>query len=225
VEELASGVTLHPIADRDQALGWLTTEHAAILAAVEHAVVRGFDEHAVRLAEAVGQFLNLRGHWHDWAASQRTALAAAVRLGDRPAQARIHRQLGIVHTQVGHPADARADLTRALDLYVELGDPIGQAATHRSFSSLLTPSTAAVGHAEQALALYRAAGDEDGGGNALNDVGYYSAQLGQHQRAVEYCRKIMERWIQTCRRELLDRTLITRVGWPCCRGPEPGDTD
>jgi hypothetical protein len=39
-------------------------------------------------------FFFRRGHWHDWAATQRTGLAAARRLGDVEAQAHAHRGIG-----------------------------------------------------------------------------------------------------------------------------------
>ena len=64
-----------------------------LLAAVAHARRAGFDSHAWQLAWTLADFLQRRGHWHDLAAAQRTALAAAQRAGDRPGQANAHRDL------------------------------------------------------------------------------------------------------------------------------------
>src|SRR5438094_233498 len=76
----------HP-ADHRQALAWFEAEHQVLLAAVTLAAESGFDTHAWQLPWAMASFLQARGHWQERAATQRTALAAATRLGDIAAQA------------------------------------------------------------------------------------------------------------------------------------------
>ena len=73
--------------DHRQALAWFEAEHQVLLAALTLAAGSGFDTHAWQLPWAMTPFLQARGHWQEWAATQRTALAAATRLGDTAAQA------------------------------------------------------------------------------------------------------------------------------------------
>jgi len=66
-------------AGHEQALAWFEAEHQVLLAAVALAAGSGFDSHAWQLPWAMASFLRTRGHWQEWAATQRTALAAATR--------------------------------------------------------------------------------------------------------------------------------------------------
>ena len=75
------------LADYQQALAWFDAEHQVLLAAVSLAAGSGFDSHAWQLPWALLSFLQAHGHWQEWAATQRTALAAATRLADTVAQA------------------------------------------------------------------------------------------------------------------------------------------
>ena len=91
VAPVGPGVTPEVLADRGQALAWLEAEHRVLAAAVERAAATGFDIHGWQLAWTLTTFLDRRGFWHDWAATQRIALAASTRLGDRDALARTRR--------------------------------------------------------------------------------------------------------------------------------------
>jgi hypothetical protein len=95
------GVTPHQLADRQQALDWFTIERPVLLAAVEHAAATGLDTHAWQLPWTMWTFLNRQGHWHDWAAAGRVAVAAAKRVADLPTQARAHRALADAYTPMG----------------------------------------------------------------------------------------------------------------------------
>ena len=112
----------------DEAMTWLSAELPVLLTAVQLAARTGFDTHAWQLAWALSEFLDRRGLWHDWIASQLAALDATKRTSDQPAQARIQRTLGIAYNSVGRPDDAHVHITQALTIYTRLGDPIGQAA-------------------------------------------------------------------------------------------------
>ena len=73
-----------------------------------------------------------------------------------------------------------------LRLYRRLGDRMGEAWTHRSLGGLASVQgrpAEAIGHAEQALDLYRAIGNEISEAETLNNIGYCHAQLGDYQRA------------------------------------------
>ena len=76
------GVFLEEPVGYAEALSWFEAEHHVLLAAVSHAAAAGLDRHAWQLAWALESFLDRRGHWQDWHATQRTALAAARRSGE-----------------------------------------------------------------------------------------------------------------------------------------------
>jgi DNA-binding SARP family transcriptional activator/Tfp pilus assembly protein PilF len=184
------GVVVEELADRADALAWFTAEQAVLLATVELAAAAGFDIHTWQLSRSLANFLDGQGQWHDLAASQEAALAATVRLADRPAQARIHRLLARVAVRLGSRADAQAHLQQALDLYQELGDPLGQGHAEYGLTRLWEGEgrhAEALRHAQRALELYRAAEHRVGQAQALNAVGWCHAQLGDYQKALSYC--------------------------------------
>jgi tetratricopeptide (TPR) repeat protein len=191
----AAGVTVAQLGDYDSGMAWFDTEHAVLLATVHHAAGTGFDAHAWQLAWTLATYLNRRGHWHDWVATQRVALAAAVRLTDRPGQAQAHRGLARAYTQLGRYEDASGHAQHAVDLFDALGDHLGQAHTHLDLARVLARQGRygeALGHAERTLDLYRAAGNRARQATALNTVGWYHAQLGDHQQALAYCRRALD---------------------------------
>ncbi len=189
----APGVTPEQPAD-DQAMAWLTAEHPVLLAAVGHAARNGFDTHTWQLAWGLYTFLDRRGHWHDLITAWRTALDAADRLADPPAQALAHRLLARAHTRLGRYQDAYTHHHAALDLYAKIGDRTGQAHTHRHLAYVWERQgrpRQALGHARQALTLYRAAGHRRGHALTLNAVGWHHALLGNHQQALTHCRQAL----------------------------------
>ncbi len=188
------GVTPELVTDHCQALAWLTTEHRVLLAVLTHAAAGGFDTHAWQLAWTLVTFLDRRGHWHDALATKETALAAARRSADRPAQALAHRLLGQTHTRLGKYDDAHIHLRHALTLYGRLADRTGEARSHLDLGLMRGRQgryRQAITHAEQAHALFRAAGHRVGQANAHNAIGWYHAQLGDHQQALTYCQQAL----------------------------------
>jgi DNA-binding SARP family transcriptional activator len=181
----------HP-ADYTPALAWFTAEHPVLLAAVGHAAAAGFDTHTGLLAWALATFLERRGHWHDWAAVGRAAVAAAERPADPIAQARAHRNLALAYVQLGRLDDAHTQLSHALRPATGAGDPLGQAHTHHNLAYLWARRghpAQALDHALQGLSLYRAAGHQAGQARALNLVGWCHALLGDHQQALTACQQ------------------------------------
>lgn len=192
----------HPI-NHDQTLAWFTAEHATLLAAVEHAAATGFDTHTWQLAWALVTYLTRRGHWHEWSATGRAAVAAAHRLPDLAAQAFAHRNLAGSYTQLRRFDDAHIHLQHALDLYRRVGDLYGQAHTHITLGhvqGLQGHYAEALEYARQALDLCRVAGHRRGQARALNAVGWFHAQLGDHTQAITCCQQAL-----TLLQELDDR--------------------
>jgi tetratricopeptide (TPR) repeat protein len=188
------GVTPEHPADYQQALDWFAAEHPVLLAAVGRAAAGGFDSHTWHLTRTLWTFLDRRGHWHDWAATGRAAVAATHRLADPTAQAYAHRTLAIAYTRLGRFDDAHTQLTHALDLTTQTGDHTEQAHNHQSLGYLWEQRgdyARALHHARQALELHQATGNQDGQALALNAVGWCHGMLGDHQQALTFCQQAL----------------------------------
>jgi tetratricopeptide (TPR) repeat protein len=178
--------------DHRQALAWFEAEHQVLRATIALAAGSGFDVHAWQLPWAVASFLQLRGHWQEWAVAQRTALSAATRLGDVPAQALSCRLLANAYTDLSDPDQARHHYAGSLKLYQRLGNRLGQAKIHQALGVLAQRQgcyTGALDHAGQALSLYQAIGDKPNEAITLNAVGWCHALLGDYQRARAFCQQ------------------------------------
>ncbi len=188
------GVSPEAPVDHGDALAWFTSEYQVLLAAVDEAAAAGFDRHTWQLPWTLVTFLDRRGHWHDLAATQRAALAAARRLPDPTAQAYAHRLLAFAYLRLGRHDDAQSQLRHALDLFGQTGDRGGQAHTHHLLAEDCDRRgrpDEALHHARQALDLYRAAGHQRGQANALNAIGWMHVQLGDHQPALAACEQAL----------------------------------
>jgi tetratricopeptide (TPR) repeat protein/transcriptional regulator with XRE-family HTH domain len=181
-------------ADYWHALAWFEAEHHVLLAAVTLAAGSGFDVHAWQLPWAMMPFLRVRGHYQDWAASQRTALAAATRLGDTAAQAVCNRLLAAAFTNLGDYDRAPGHYAASLELYRRVGNRGGEAKIHQDLGVLAERRgrhAEALVHGEQALRLYQASGYKAGEAEMLNAVGWYHGLLGDYQRARAFCRQAL----------------------------------
>ena len=188
------GVTAEHPASHQQALAWFDAERPALLAAVALAVGIGFNSHAWQLPWAMTDFLDRRGHWHEWAAIQSTALEAATRLGDTAAQAVTRRLLAVACARLAEYGQARAHLTDCLEHYQRLGDRVGEAHAHQALSWVAEQQDRhadALGHAEQAFRVFQATGHQAGQANMLNAIGWNHARLGDHQQARSFCRQAL----------------------------------
>jgi tetratricopeptide (TPR) repeat protein len=188
------GATAREPAHYEQALAWFEAEHHALLAAIALAAGSGFNSHAWQLPWATASFLRAGGHWQEWAATQRTALAAATRLGDTAAQAVCNRLLGAACTDLGDHDQARGHYASSLTLYQRLGNRLGQAKIQHSLGFAAERQGRygdALGYYEQALGLYQAMGDKAGEAGALNDVGWCHGLVGDYQQARAFCRRAL----------------------------------
>jgi tetratricopeptide (TPR) repeat protein len=188
------GTVPEELADDRQAWDWLDAEHPALLAAIDHAAQHGYDQHAHLLPWTLVTFLDRRGHWHDYVATQSIALAAAQRLGDEPGQARVHRTLGRAHMRLGSYAEVHRHLREALRLSQKLGDQVGAAYNHRIIAWAHDQQgryREALSEVQRALELFRAAGHRVGQAQTLNAVGWYHSLLGEHEAALVHCEEAL----------------------------------
>jgi DNA-binding SARP family transcriptional activator/tetratricopeptide (TPR) repeat protein len=189
------GVARESFGGHEEALAWLDAERPVLLAAVTQASEAGFDVHAWQLPSTLATYLNLRGHWHDWAAVQHTAVAATRRLGDKAGQARCERGLGRAYLRLCRYPDSSAHLQEALELYRQIGDSDGQADVHMTRARLLEMEghhAESLSQAEQSLRQFRLAGHAAGQADALNAVGWQHGQLGHHELALTHCQQALD---------------------------------
>jgi tetratricopeptide (TPR) repeat protein/transcriptional regulator with XRE-family HTH domain len=177
-----------------QALAWFEAEHQVLHAAVALAAESGLDRYAWQLPWAMAPFLQARGRREEWAGAQRTALAAATRLGDTAAQGLSGRLLAMACSELGDHDQARGYFANSLSLYQRLGDRFGEANVHQSLGVVAERQgryADALGHAEQALLLYQAIGDKAKEAGALNNVGWCHGLLRDYQQARVFCRQAL----------------------------------
>jgi DNA-binding SARP family transcriptional activator/DNA-binding XRE family transcriptional regulator len=194
VEPPAAAAVPEQFADHTQALAWFDAEHQVLLATIGLAAGQGFDACAWQLAWTLETFFYRRTHLRDWAATQRAALAAARRLGDRNGQACAHRGIGGALGHLGDFHGAHAHLRQAMMLRRRLGDQAGQArllvdiALLHESQGQLRP---ALRDAQQALGIYRGIADRWGEATALNQAGWTLGQLGDYGQALTYCQQAL----------------------------------
>jgi DNA-binding SARP family transcriptional activator/tetratricopeptide (TPR) repeat protein len=182
------------VAGKEQAMSWFDAEVPVLLALIGYADANGFDEYAWQISWTLGPFFNRRGRWRDYAASQRTALAAAQRLGDTVALAHTHYLLGNAQAHMGDYEAASPNIRRALDLFRELGDRANEGMVLNGLASMLEdqeryPEALAV--ALDALRMLKAAGHWWSQGNLENGVGWLYAHLGQYDQALIHCQRAL----------------------------------
>jgi tetratricopeptide (TPR) repeat protein/transcriptional regulator with XRE-family HTH domain len=224
------GVTPEDLASHGQALAWLDAEHRGLLAAVTVAAGHGFDGHAWQLAFSLETSFYRRGHWQDWAVTQRTALEAAYRLGDRDAQTLAHCGVARAQIPLGCPAEALSHLATALCQREEAADVYGQACVHLYASRALEyqrryREALARSRLGLQLAQTAGAGAESLLADALNQVGWELALVGRYQQALGYCQRAVALSQQIDERHLEPYALdsLAYVHWHLGRHAEAAD--
>ncbi|MEV6299148.1 BTAD domain-containing putative transcriptional regulator [Actinoplanes sp. NPDC051861] len=193
--EPSSGVLPETFADVKEATAWFTREQAVLLGAFRTAVTAGLDRQVAEFAWSLARFFDLRSRYHDMAATQREALAAAERLGDQARQARAHRLIGLAASREARYDEAREHLVQALAMNRDLGDHVAQGHTSMTLGQLHARTgsyTDALGYAEAAYAAFQAGGQRYGQANALNSIGWYHAQLGHYDETLTHCGRAVE---------------------------------
>ncbi|MFI9596875.1 AfsR/SARP family transcriptional regulator [Nonomuraea sp. NPDC052265] len=185
----ARGVTVERFTAQEEALRWYAAESVSLPALVTEAARAGLDRHAWQLAWGFGEFLQRRGPWEEILHVQAVALECAGRLGDRLAQARCHSGLARAHAKLGHDRRAVEHFDQAIELHRDLGEPVLEAHLHLGLAvavSRVRPGEE-LRHALRARELFEEGGDAIGQARALNNAGWWRAQLGQYDQAYADC--------------------------------------
>jgi tetratricopeptide (TPR) repeat protein/DNA-binding XRE family transcriptional regulator len=189
-----AGVQAERLGTYRQGWAWLEAEYQVLLAVIDLAAAGRTSQHAWQLPWAMETYFFRRGHWHDFLAVQRAAVAAALRLEDVPGQASAYHGLGRACAMTGAHTEATEHLSRALRLFQELGTLTGEARCQIDMGLAVARQGSyrdALRHVEQAGQLYRAAGHQAGQAGALNNTGWYQIQLGEYELARANCQQAL----------------------------------
>jgi DNA-binding SARP family transcriptional activator len=171
------------------AMAWLHAERLNLLAAIGYAAEHGHQAQAVQLAATVRRYLELRGYYPDVAQAHRHALQAARELGDRRAEAIIHRNLGVVYGRANQNGSARQHFDSALALYREVDDRVGEAITLGNLG-VLALRTSRVAEAERlcttAIGVCMEHDLPQHMGIPLTTLGTLYTALGRYEDAIDY---------------------------------------
>ena len=178
----------------EQALAWLDTEYPNLVATVFQAERDGSNEIAWQLAIALFDVFQLRGHFTDWIATHRIAIAAARRRGDRPAEGWLLSHLSVAFADSGRPTASMDCLREALDIDRATGNRRSEAVnlTNLGYAHIVQEDyESAIEVLTQALV----AGEETGhvfvAASAANNVGFALKALGRVAESVPYLRRAL----------------------------------
>ncbi|MEJ2852022.1 MULTISPECIES: ATP-binding protein [unclassified Saccharothrix] len=188
----APGTTTTPLADPLAAMRWFAHEHTNLLRVLDLAEQRGMTGHVWRLPWTMSSYFGWRGHWSDWAATQRKAARAALSEGAAEAAVVPLRLLGRIHMLNRRYEDAVEMLEAALRISTE---PAEEAHVHHmmSFARLRLGHRAdAMRHARQALGLARRAGHPIAEARSLAQLGRVLDEVGEHRGGLAHFRRAAE---------------------------------
>jgi DNA-binding SARP family transcriptional activator len=172
----------------EQALAWFAAERPVLLAAAALASRSGLDQHAWRLAWALGPYLDREARWSE-------LIALSEPLADKVdddiwGRASIHSILGMAYTGAGRLDDADRCHREAVRLFGEAGDRGAQAAALINAGGAFQAKgrfADALERVEAGLEIFRELDDRRGIGMALNAVAYLRNALGEPELGLAYC--------------------------------------
>lgn len=194
---LAPGCQFVPILDEAVALAWFDTEHLCVLAAQQTAITYGWHQSIWELAWAMNTFYNRRGRLHDQLTVWLAGLAAAHQLSAAQqyhAHIIAHQSLGYAYARLGHHDEAHSHLRKGL---AQAGheEPADEAHIHRAFAWDLGRQRKfhlALEHASRARDIYRQLGHSVWEAQAVNDMAWLFARLGDHDQTRTHCQLALD---------------------------------
>ena len=172
---------------REQQIAWLEAERANLQAATDYAALNARPEHAIGIPFAIHGFLRTNGYWDQALTLHQTALIAARRVGDGPAEASALCQLGAVQRLVGDYPAALANQGEALALYRDHRDLPGEGDALTELGTLcrlMDDYPAAIATLSQALELWESCHELQGEADVLCELGTVQRLTGHHVAAL-----------------------------------------
>ncbi|MBT2212563.1 tetratricopeptide repeat protein [Actinomadura sp. NEAU-AAG7] len=173
--------------DHAEALGWMRTERANLLACIDHATTHQLHERTITLTTALASLFHQDGPWSLASALHQNAIAAARHTHNHLAHANALNDLGRVRTLVGDYVQAADLLGQARALYRDLANRLGVATTLSDLGRIRALTGDLVQAADlqgQALALYRDLGNRGGVATSLWELGRIRLLAGDYAQAI-----------------------------------------
>lgn len=171
------------------AMDWLDTERAGLVAAVEYAAGHGFRRAAWLLTDALRGYFWLRRYSADWLATAHAGLAAATDADDGHAQVAARLSFANAYHATGRHEEAIENYTAAHDLAARAGWLDAQAACLTNLGGLHEQRgnlRQAADHLTRALTLNRQLGRLGGQATGLLNLGVLLATLGSLRESADH---------------------------------------
>ncbi|WP_046733280.1 AfsR/SARP family transcriptional regulator [Streptomyces humi] len=184
-------VTPEPLADPAAATAWYTRERAVLRSVVEATAAHGDSRMAWELALTLQLCQQRMGWWHDWAATMRSALAAARRTEDAEGQARTHHGLAGALHHLGDLPNALRHLERARHHFEQLRSTTDLAHVLRNIGLVHHTQgdhVRALRHLERALELLDGPDADPLKATILSMAGMARVELGDLEEALRLLR-------------------------------------
>lgn len=179
-----------------QSLEWWQAERLVVRSLVTYAAGhRDLFGYCWQLAWAMAPLLLRGGFFHDYLATQETAIAAAEGLEDPLGQGIAHYEYAHACALLGETGDSGAHLRQALDWFAKAGDQVGAAASLDGLAQLLMQEgdyPQALERAKEALEIRRVIGLPDGIAHSEHTLGMICARLGRHDEAARHCQRSLD---------------------------------
>ncbi|CAM5679299.1 transcriptional regulator AfsR [Streptomyces violaceorubidus] len=189
-----------PFPDRREALAWFDAERAGLVAAVRWASDRQRAADAVRLAGALGEYLDWRRCFDDAVTVYGAARAAAHQSGDEAAEAAAWNRTGTALRGSRRLREAYDAHRRARDLYHAVGHDNGRAMAVSNLGAILGDVgqiDEAVNAFRLALDLFRRTGDPHSEAGVWNNLALILRKSGRVDEALDALRAALGLYRET----------------------------
>ncbi|MGW4768927.1 ATP-binding protein [Nocardia sp. NPDC004278] len=181
------GEVVREFGNEVQALLWMRTERANLLACLDHAATCQ-PRRVIDLTGSLAGFLDRDGSWSQAVDLHHRALTAARHVADRLGEANALSNLGIVRRRAGDYDEATDLQQQAQAIYREIGNRLGEANALGNLGCVREETgdyDEATDLQEQAQAIYREIGNRLGEANALGNLGCVREETGDYDEATD----------------------------------------
>ncbi|MET7296100.1 tetratricopeptide repeat protein [Streptomyces griseoloalbus] len=192
--------TTGPFWSRETALAWLDEERAGLVAATQWTTDRYLAADAVRLADALCEYLDWRRCFDDAVRVCRAACAAARRAGDEAVEAAAWNRMGTALRGNRRLREAYEAHRRAGDLYHALGHDNGKAMAVSNLGAILGDVgqiDEAIDAFQIALGLFRRIGDRHSEAGVWNNLALILRKSGRVDEALDALRAALALYRKT----------------------------
>ncbi|MFG3256808.1 ATP-binding protein [Streptomyces sp. NPDC048172] len=193
--QLPPACSPQPLKDVQDAWRWLNAERLTLLAVQHVAVEKKWNTQVWQLAWTLTTFQLRQGRLDDNLSAWRMGAPASDHL-DADLRTRSYRHLGRACALAGLHEEAVTHLQTGLAVAAHDNDRLGQAHTHRALAKaweVQGNDREALAHSRHAWRLFQELDIDVSGTNALNEIGRYTARLGDYAEAREICSRALDR--------------------------------